>query len=76
MPFHSDSAKVKYCQSLDFPERPDYSFLKRLFKEIRRFFVVAASVNFWRKQPACREILVASTGAFNPFSSPPGVHER
>jgi len=24
---------VKYCQSLDFPERPDYSFLKRLFKE-------------------------------------------
>lgn len=24
---------VKYCQSLDFTERPDYSFLKRLFKD-------------------------------------------
>eukprot|EP00438_Fugacium_kawagutii_P036082 Skav218063 [mRNA] locus=scaffold1832:40392:42933:+ [translate_table: standard] len=24
---------VKYCRSLDFPERPDYAFLKRLFKE-------------------------------------------
>lgn len=64
MPFHWDSSKVKYCQSLDFPERPDYSFLKRLFKETRRFFVVAASVNLGRKQPVCREVLeTGNTGS-------------
>ena len=32
-PFGVSGVEVKYCQSLDFTERPDYSFLKRLFKE-------------------------------------------